>query len=67
MPRKKRPKPSKFPRGVACHCLRCDARWLTRKDSDELPRACARCKSAFWNRPRLKRAHAAQGMGAEVE
>jgi predicted Zn-ribbon and HTH transcriptional regulator len=33
-------------------CLRCDHEWQPRGDSDEEPRVCPKCKSAYWNKPR---------------
>ena len=33
-------------------CQRCNAEWLPRS---EKPIACPRCKSTYWNKPRMKR------------
>jgi predicted Zn-ribbon and HTH transcriptional regulator len=34
-------------------CLRCGHEWIPRKQ--ELPKACSKCKSAYWNVPRKKK------------
>jgi hypothetical protein len=31
-------------------CLRCEHAWVPR--SDEYPRQCPKCRSAYWDRPR---------------
>ncbi len=33
-------------------CERCEHEWLPR-DKDNEPRVCPKCKSPYWNRPRL--------------
>jgi len=32
-------------------CLRCDHEWIPRRE--EHPRVCPKCKSPYWDRPRL--------------
>lgn len=34
-------------------CLRCGHEWQTRKTTK--PKVCSRCKSAVWNKPRVKK------------
>lgn len=43
------------------HCFRCSYTWWPRKP--KAPCRCARCKSPYWNRPRLKGAQNAASMG----
>lgn len=33
-------------------CLRCGHEWIPR--SDERPRICPKCKSAYWDKPKRK-------------
>ena len=43
---------------MECQCERCDHRWIPAlarergKLVQQIPVACARCKSAYWNRPK---------------
>lgn len=37
-------------------CDRCGHEWIPRRDPDEEPRACPKCKSRYWNKPRTKSA-----------
>lgn len=37
-----------------CRCNRCGHRWTTGK----IPKKCARCKSAYWNLPRVRKRRA---------
>lgn len=36
---------------VYVECLRCGHKWLPRVTD---PRACARCKNPYWDRPRVR-------------
>jgi DNA-directed RNA polymerase subunit RPC12/RpoP len=33
-------------------CERCGHEWLARKNWEDKPRVCARCKSPYWDTPR---------------
>lgn len=35
-------------------CDRCAHEWIPRGESEEEPRVCPKCKSAYWNTPRRK-------------
>lgn len=50
-----------YPAGTVFHCLRCDADWATRKDGK--PKACGKCKSAYWDRPEQSIPRASRGVG----
>jgi DNA-directed RNA polymerase subunit RPC12/RpoP len=47
------------PAGTEFACLRCGATWQSRKDGK--PKACGRCKSAYWDRPKPAVAHSGSG------
>jgi hypothetical protein len=44
--------PGERPASLALKCRRCGHTWL-RRNLDKLPNNCAKCKSPYWNRPRL--------------
>lgn len=46
-------------------CERCGHEWIPRGDSDEEPRVCPKCKSAYWNRP-PKKATDYEGFSAAI-
>ena len=54
---------SKYPRGTKFTCLRCDGSWRSIEDSEDKPRACSKCKSAYWDKPRQMVPHASRGRG----
>lgn len=33
-------------------CERCGYRWVPRHGTDNEPKVCPKCKSAYWNKPR---------------
>lgn len=37
---------------MICSCMRCHHRWKTR--TEEKPRTCPSCNSAYWDTPRRK-------------
>lgn len=34
-------------------CFRCGHEWIS-SDKEQIPKVCPRCKSPYWDRPRLK-------------
>lgn len=36
-------------------CQRCGHEWLPRKNSKNEPKVCPKCKSPYWNRPRISK------------
>jgi len=36
-------------------CNRCRYKWFSRIYTGELPKRCPRCKSPYWNKPRIKK------------
>jgi len=42
------------------HCYRCVHTWRMR---NRLPRMCPRCKSLYWNTPKIRPVHLGQGLG----
>lgn len=38
--------------GLICKCNRCGHRWLPQ--TKKLPKRCAKCKSEWWNREKMK-------------
>ena len=39
----------------AWKCERCEHEWLPREQGQPEPRVCPKCKSPYWNRPRVQR------------
>lgn len=50
--------------GFDWRCQRCDGQWRSKKPGDSKPVACAKCRSAYWDKVKVARS---EGVEARVE